>query len=272
MGAVKSTSLSGISQTLLWTLHNRASKSRFGRIFFRDPAAEKLYLQVPYEYELYFGKPDVSHVLWSHIFDRELRQWLKSHPSNQVIELGCGLETQYQRCGNGSVKWTCIDLPDVIALRRELLPESNRCRYLSADVKSGNWAHQLSTQQPVFISTQGLLMYFYPAEVKNLLSLIAAKFPNATILFDTIPPDFSKRTMNGYWKTKQYRVPPMPWGIARKNIEKTFWHWLPYANRGDVFPYTKVNHFVAKLLGFASKVPLIRNKLPYVVKVTVNSL
>ena len=43
---------------------------------------------------------------------------------------------------------------------------------------------------------------------------IAGRFPSAQIFFDTIPPSFSKRTLEGFQVTKHYRAPPMPWGIS----------------------------------------------------------
>ena len=54
--------------------------------------------------------------------DRFVRSFLECRPDGVIVQLGCGLETGYYRCDNGKTHWYAVDLPDVIAYRRELLP------------------------------------------------------------------------------------------------------------------------------------------------------
>lgn len=52
----------------------------------------------------------------------EVRDYLKTHPRAAVVNLGCGLDDTFRKCDNGLCRGYHIDLPDVIAVREELLP------------------------------------------------------------------------------------------------------------------------------------------------------
>ncbi|MEM6900873.1 MAG: class I SAM-dependent methyltransferase, partial [Pseudomonadota bacterium] len=80
------------------------------------------------------------------------------------------------------------------------------------------WMDEIPKGLTPFISMMGLLMYFTRDEVTTLLTTIAERFPGAEIFFDTIPPWFSKKTMEGYDLTETYRTPRMPWGIPIQRI------------------------------------------------------
>lgn len=52
-----------------------------------------------------------------------------------MVNVGCGLDTRYQRVGNdGKAVFYELDLPEVIAIRRRLIPEPENDCYLSASV------------------------------------------------------------------------------------------------------------------------------------------
>ncbi|MDI1431347.1 hypothetical protein QHF89_17765 [Polyangium sorediatum] len=57
--------LTGIPETMLWTLHNRASEAKRPDAILRDPDAIRIYESVRYDFERSFGKPDGSHAMRS---------------------------------------------------------------------------------------------------------------------------------------------------------------------------------------------------------------
>lgn len=73
----------------------------------------RIYESIAYDYERSFGKPDTSHPMRSRIFDDAVIPWMKAHPGGTVVELGAGLETQFQRCDDGKVQWLCVDVREV---------------------------------------------------------------------------------------------------------------------------------------------------------------
>lgn len=259
--------LSGVPETLLWTLHNRAQEAMRPDALLRDPEAVRLYRAIDYDYVRSFGKPDGSHALRSRMFDAALRPWLAGHPGGTVVELACGLETQFQRCDDGRVKWLCVDVPETIAVRERLLPPSERCRHVACSALDLSWLDEVDATKGVFLTAQGLLMYFEARQVQTLLAAIDARFPGAELMFDTIPPWFSRKTLAGFQKTAHYRAPPMPWGIRHRYIAATLGRWMPHVEHIDILPYGFYRGLAGKLLPVFSRTPGLRNLLPSIVRV-----
>lgn len=63
-------------------------------------------------------------------FDDKIRKFIQQFPEATIVNIGCGLDTTFFRVDNGRIQWIDIDLPDVIALRREYIPESIRNQLL----------------------------------------------------------------------------------------------------------------------------------------------
>ncbi len=80
--------LTGVPETMLWTLHNRAWEARKPNGFLRDPDCVRIYDAIHYDYEANFGTPDGSHAERSRVFDETLRPWLTAHPGGTVVEHG----------------------------------------------------------------------------------------------------------------------------------------------------------------------------------------
>lgn len=267
--AAATPALSGVPETMLWTLHNRASEALRPDGVLRDPDAVRIYRAIDYNYRRRFGKPDGSHGIRSRVFDDALRPWLALHPGATVVELACGLETQFQRCDDGRVQWLCVDVPEAIALRERFLPPSARCRSLAMSALDLRWMDEVDAARNVFITAQGLLMYFEEADVERLLRAIGERFAAAELMFDAIPRWFSRKTLKGFHKTKHYRTPPMPWGIDRHEIEPTLKRWLPRAERVTLVPFGYLRGWPGLLLPIASRTPGLRNLLPSVVRVSL---
>lgn len=259
--------LDGVPETLLWTLHNRAQEAMRPDALLRDPDAVRLYRSIDYDYARSFGTPDGSHALRSHMFDEALRPWLAAHPGGTVVELACGLETQFQRCDDGAVRWLCVEVPETIAVRERFLPASERCRHLAKSALDLSWLDEVDASRGVFITAQGLLMYFEEAQVHALLAAIDARLPGAQLMFDTIPRWFSRKTVAGFYKTPQYRAPPMPWGISHRRIVPTLHRWMPHAEHIEIVPYGFYRGVAGRLLPLFSRLPGLRNLLPSIVRV-----
>ena len=69
----------------------------------------------------------------------EVRNYLKTHPSAAVVNLGCGLDNTGRACDNGRCKIYNLDFPDVIALRQQLLPAGEREQNIPCDLKDPAW-------------------------------------------------------------------------------------------------------------------------------------
>lgn len=55
--------LTGVPETMLWTLHNRASEARRPDSILRDLQAVQIYNKLDYDYLRAFGPPEPSHAI-----------------------------------------------------------------------------------------------------------------------------------------------------------------------------------------------------------------
>ena len=65
-----------------------------------------------------------------------------------VVNVGCGLDTRFQRIGGGKAVFFDMDLPEVIALRRELIPEQPGNAYIAASLLETGWMDDLLRRHP----------------------------------------------------------------------------------------------------------------------------
>src|SRR5215475_1019157 len=151
--------LSGVPQTLLWNLGRRAAAARLGASGLKDPLALEVVGRLEYD----FG--DVSrgtrwHAVRVATFDAAARRFLRRYPDGSVVALGEGLETQFWRVDNGRVRWLSVDLPAVLDLRRQVLPEDPRLAAYAGSALDPGWLDQVDPVRPVLVTAQGLLPYF----------------------------------------------------------------------------------------------------------------
>jgi O-methyltransferase involved in polyketide biosynthesis len=163
--------LERVPETLLWTLYHRAVEARRPDAVLHDPMAVELVDRIDFPFRERFGTgEDFSQwqALRARCFDDALRRFIAAHPTGTVVALGEGLETQFWRVDDGSFRWLTIDLPEVIALRQKLLPESDRLRAVGTSALDPGWMDEVDDYAGVLITAQGLLMYLEPEEVRRL--------------------------------------------------------------------------------------------------------
>lgn len=205
--------LNGIPETLLWPLYNRAAEARRSDACLHDPLAVQIADTIDYPFEKNFGRPDEYHVLRAIRFDEQVRRYLQDFPNSTIVALGEGLETQVRRIDNGRLKWLAVDLPETIAARNLFLQETDRHRHLACSALDFRWMEQVDKSPGVFITAQGILMYFEPESVRGLIAACAERFPGGRMMFDLIPRWFSENTLRGYRTTRSYTTPRMPFGL-----------------------------------------------------------
>jgi O-methyltransferase involved in polyketide biosynthesis len=258
--------LTGVPETMLWTLHNRAAEARRPDGILSDTECLRIYGSIDYDYERSFGKPDGVHAVRSKLFDDAILPWLAKHPTGTVVELGAGLETQFQRCDNGSVRWLCVDVPEAVAVRERFLPETDRCRYVARSALDLRWLDEVVEPGPVFVTAQGLFMYFEPDRLGELVGAIFDRIPEVELMFDIIPPWFAAKTVNGLAKTPHYTAPPMPWGIMRDDIGRTLRRWSTRIREVETRSYGPSRGILAATLPLFQRAPLLRNIPPAIVR------
>jgi len=180
--------LGSVQKTLLLPLWGRAVEAQKQNPMLVDEAAVRIVRDVGYDFSTITASMSfVTQLAWVvrcvHT-DRTLRTLLSQYPEVTVVNLGCGLDTTFERVDNGRLQWFDLDLPDVIALRRTFIRESERRRFLSASLLNTNWLECVEHDRPVFFVALGVLYYIPEHHVKSLLTAIADTVPSSLLLFD----------------------------------------------------------------------------------------
>jgi O-methyltransferase involved in polyketide biosynthesis len=261
--------IADISETMLWALHNRASEARRRDGILVDPDCLRVYEAIDYDFERQFGDPVGSLAVRAAEIDRALRRWLERHPNGFVVSLGEGLETQVRRVDNGRVHWLSVDLTDAIRLRERFLAPTDRFHHIGVSALDVTWMDAVDPSSGVFIVAQGLLMYLESEAVHRLYSCIADRFPGAEMVFDVVPRWFSRLTLLGLKQTPQYRLPPMPWGINRDELEPTLRRWHPRLNDVEFLDYRAPRGLPLLLAHVLDHIPVVRHEVPSLVHATL---
>ena len=87
----------------------------------------------------------VLHVLWrTRAIQEAGRAFFAEHPQALGVNLGCGLTHYFQWLDGGANQWLDADLPEVMALRRPLLPPPcPRTRHADLDLSQPGWWQRL---------------------------------------------------------------------------------------------------------------------------------
>jgi len=182
--------LSGVPRTLLIPLWSRAKATRANSRVISDPKAVEIVDRLGFDFEeLERGTNPTSEffqVARARALDDLVRAFLARHPKATIVSLGAGLDTALHRIDNGQLRWFDVDLPPVIELRKQLIPETDRSRCISVSLLDPEWARAIgSTPEGVFLFASGVMIYFTKAELRRLFSILADSFPGSELVFDT---------------------------------------------------------------------------------------
>ena len=119
-----------VQETLVILVYGRKMCSELFPNIFRDETAIRLMDAIDYDFSELFKKSDSTMQRFGFLevamrqsdLAFEVRDYLKSHPTAAVVNLGCGLDATGRSCDNGSCKIYNLDFADVIAVRNALLP------------------------------------------------------------------------------------------------------------------------------------------------------
>lgn len=117
-------------------------------------------------------------------YDRYVAAFLEREPEGVVVNLGCGLDDRRRRVDNGLVRWFDLDLPEVIELRRQFLPETERMRFIARSVLDLTWLDALPDEpgRKFLFVAEGLFMYLPPEGVRGLVLALRERFPGAELV------------------------------------------------------------------------------------------
>jgi methyltransferase (TIGR00027 family) len=178
------THINDVSSTSLATLYCRATESRSAKPILDDPKAESIMDELmphlaaskdPLHRKLARGKlsgPMVVHIaMRARKYDRYAQSFLSRRPDGVVINLGCGMDTRFDRIDDGRLEVFDLDLPELIAFKRQFLSETERYHFISSSVTDLDWLEVLEPVEgrPAIFLAEGLFMYLPGDAVRELV-------------------------------------------------------------------------------------------------------
>ena len=182
-----------VQETLIIPLYGRKICSDYFPHLFKDEEAKRICNMLDYDFSEkgkkmekgigLFGALEVAQRQYDLAW--EVKDYLKKHPNAAVVNLGCGLDDTFRKCDNGTCKGYNIDMPDVIAIRNELLPAGDREKNLSYDLNDYSWMDEIDAGDGAVFYAAGVFYYFKTEVLKKLFSAMAEKFPKGVLVFDS---------------------------------------------------------------------------------------
>ena len=181
-----------VQETLIIPLFARKVCSELYPNLYRDETSIRLIDEIDYDFSeaeknsrslmQRFGSLEVA--MRQNDLAWEARNYLKSHPTAAVVNLGCGLDSTGRTCDNGSCKIYKLDFPDVIAVRNELLPAGEREENIPCNLNDAAWFSQIDASGGAVFFASGVFYYFLTEQVKALVQAMAGAFPGGVLVFD----------------------------------------------------------------------------------------
>ncbi|MCC5930287.1 MAG: class I SAM-dependent methyltransferase [Cyclobacteriaceae bacterium] len=256
MSKIEIKSLGEIQETLLIPLFGRALETQNAFPLIHDPVSAQIVEKLDYDFSK-FSDPDSLRSLTrttirTSIIDDWVKEWLIAHPEGTVVELGCGLNTRFERVDNGTVRWFDLDMPDVFELWKLFFTEDTRRKFLPLSAFDYTWMQEVANSSPdsVLVVTEASVIYFDDQMVVPLMMEISKRFRGSFYLFDSARPDFieylKKNDALKYCKTGlrwtlehpddlMTRIPGIHW-LKRLNLEAP---GAPYQHQHERILQTK---------------------------------
>jgi O-methyltransferase involved in polyketide biosynthesis len=184
--------LGNVQKTLFLPLWGRAVETRKNKPLLVDETAVRIIGQIDYDFsQITQNLDELSQIAWikrSQFCDRVTKNFLKSYPEGTIVNLGCGLDTTFERIDNGKLRWYDLDLADVIELRKKFIKENERRKFIAASFLERDWLDNIEVEGNVLFIAAGLFYYFKENEIKEFIIRLIDSYTGSEILFDVSSP------------------------------------------------------------------------------------
>ena len=131
-------------------------------------------------------------------YDRIVNNYISNHTSCTVINLGCGFDTRFWRINNKKCAYIELDLPEIIAIKKEILKEHLSYELIGCSVLDPSWIEKVTSESSknVILIAEGLFMYLPKIGVINLFKTISNRFYQSQIVLEVVTEKYT----HGIWK------------------------------------------------------------------------
>ena len=178
----------GVADTLYIPLAARVYVSKQFPEYFYDPKSLELEAAIPGD-SIQKGSNEytmIASAARNHNLDEMARAYIAAHPTCNIVNVGCGLETMLWRVGPDApdVRFYEMDLPEVIDVRRRILGAPERDELVAGNAFDLSWADGVDASLPTLIIVSGVFQYFHNTDVLGFIASAKEAFADAELVFD----------------------------------------------------------------------------------------
>jgi O-methyltransferase involved in polyketide biosynthesis len=182
------TGLGHLQMTLFMPVWARAVESKKRNSVLDDRMAVEITDSVDFDFsKMTSNLRTINQLSWiarSKRYDLVINDFVRKFPEGTVVNIGCGLDTTYERADLKPAMWYDLDLPDVISLRRKFIGELEGHKFISASFLSKDWLDIIGKAGNILFISAGVFVYFEEPVIKSFIIDIAGRFPGSEMLFD----------------------------------------------------------------------------------------
>jgi methyltransferase (TIGR00027 family) len=131
-------------------------------------------------------------------YDEYATSFLMENPNAVIVNIGCGMDSRFQRIDNGRVICFDLDLPEMIQFKKQFYRETDRYHFIAASVFDHAWMDQVAKveKQPVLFMAEGVFMYLNGEKVKDLIMQLQSRFPGSELVCEVVTEIFTRKPWN----------------------------------------------------------------------------
>ncbi len=180
-----------IQETLLLPLWGRAYETQKNNPRLIDKKAVEIIEKIEYDFSNIEKTQSMSQHGWvarSLHTDKMAIEFIERHPEATIVNIGCGLDTTFSRIDNGKIMFYELDLPDVIALRKNFYIDSDRHKSIASSFLDTEWFEEIIVRDGLLFLAGGVLYYFEENQIKKFFIDAADYFKTCEFFFDSLSP------------------------------------------------------------------------------------
>ncbi len=172
-------------------------------------------------------KDDMNHyrlILMKLCFDSLIKDYIWRHPMGTIVNIGCGLDTTFERLRTETVRWYDLDIPEIIGFRKLFIDETEKRRFISASFLSNDWYEKIRIDDSLLLFASGVFYFCNENTIKCFFSKLSAGFPTFELLFDVTSPAGLLLSNRKIRKSAKTKGPFLKWGL---DDYRTITDWNP---------------------------------------------
>ncbi|MCM3117417.1 class I SAM-dependent methyltransferase [Neobacillus sp. MER 74] len=182
--------LQSVQGTMLIPLWGRATASEKNPEILYDKEAIEIIAGCHFDFTEIaktFGEyGGISYLVRARKMEDTIRKFINKHPRATIVNIGSGLDTTFSRVDNGTINWYNLDLPDAIAFRQSLIPDTPRNSSIAKSFFDVSWFDDVifNKEDGILFISAGVFYYFQESQLKEIFQKMSLFFPGGEMYFD----------------------------------------------------------------------------------------